>query len=102
MANQRKKSDRQSDATVPAGGGSGTEEKISLNEQLDRAEAAVQKNRQTSLQLHQQWRTHLLRMSYLVIIVKLHQAQAPTEACIKEIKVSTIPASFSFSTFSFY
>lgn len=64
------------------------ETKNSLPEQLNRAEAAVVSNQQTALTLHRQWRTHLLRMSYMVILVTLHQAQSPTTACVQEIKVS--------------
>lgn len=59
----------------------------SLDEQLNRAQAAVERNHATTLELHQQWRTQLLRMSYLVMIVTLHIAQTPSGACIKDIKV---------------
>lgn len=82
-AKQRKKTDKSS--TEVASGG--REEKNFLSEQLSRAMTAVEKNQQTALQLHRQWRTQLLRMSYIVIIVTLHLAQAPSTSCIKEIKV---------------
>jgi hypothetical protein len=63
------------------------EENNPLSDQLDRAIMAVERNQQTALTLHYQWRTHLLRMAYVVMIITIHQAQAPTTSCIKEIKV---------------
>jgi hypothetical protein len=65
----------------------GGEEMITLTEQLDRATASVEGNQQAALKLHSQWRASLLRMSYVVMIVTFHQAQAPTTSCVKEIKV---------------
>jgi len=60
----------------------------SLTDHLDRAEAAVERNHASTLELHGQWRTQLLRMSYLVMVVTLHIAQTPSRACIMDIKVS--------------
>jgi hypothetical protein len=60
---------------------------ISLTEQLDRAQAAVDSSHMHALTLHSQWRSHLLRLSYIVIIATFHQMQTPSSACIKEIKV---------------
>ena len=59
-----------------------------LAEQLDKAQASVEKSQMHALTLHLQWRTHLLRLSYVIIIVTMHQMQSPTSACMKEIKVS--------------
>jgi hypothetical protein len=64
--------------------------KITLDEQLDRALASIDQNQQTALTLHLQWRTHLLRMTYIVMIVSLHQLQMPSSACLNEIKVCTV------------
>jgi hypothetical protein len=61
-------------------------EKMSLTEQLDRAQASVEGNQQTALNLHRQWRAHLLRLSMVVMIVTFHQAQQPTTNCVTEIK----------------
>ena len=60
-----------------------------LSEQLERAERAVEQNRQTAMNLQMQWRTHLLRLCYIVMVVTLHQAQVPTTSCVKEVKVCT-------------
>lgn len=79
MANQRKKKQKDTKKEV--------EEKIDLNEQLDRAQAAVEENHRTALKLHSQWRSHMLRMSYIVMIVTLQQAHIPSTSCIKEVKV---------------
>lgn len=85
---QRKKKDK---ADAPKTSHNSTqhgnqEEKISLTEQLDRAQSAVERSHQGTLKLHQQWRTQLFRLSFLVMVVTLHIAQAPSGACIKEIK----------------
>ena len=58
-----------------------------LNNQLDRAYAAVVKNQFTVQELHKQWRLHLCRLSYLVIVLTFHQCQLPITNCIKQIKV---------------
>jgi tRNA (Thr-GGU) A37 N-methylase len=63
------------------------EEKNPLSDQLERAMMSVERNQRAALTLHFQWRTHLLRMSYVIMIITFHQAQAPTTSCIKEIKV---------------
>ena len=59
---------------------------VDINEQLDRAHAAVVRNQEAVSRLHSQWKVHLLRLSYLIIIVTFHQAQVPMTECIKEIK----------------
>ena len=61
-----------------------------LTEQLSRAQAAVERNFVATQTLHRQWKTQLLRMSYLVMVVTLHMAQSPSSACIKDIKVSKL------------
>jgi hypothetical protein len=58
-----------------------------LVDHLERGHAAVLKNEATALELHSQWRTHLLRMSFIVIVVTFHQSQAPMTACMTDIKV---------------
>ena len=90
MAGTRSKTTKQ---TAPQkkrenGAGGVDDKKIALREQLDRAEQAVSSNRASVLELHSNWRTSLLRMSYIVIVVTLHQAQMPSADCMKEIKVS--------------
>jgi hypothetical protein len=70
-------------AVAAAAAGDG---KITLDEQLDRALASVHRNQETALTLHYQWRTHLLRMTYIVMIVSFHQVQLPSSACLNEIK----------------
>ncbi len=84
---QRKKTDKEESSKIRSRTTDG-DEKISLTEQLDRAQSAVERNHAATLTLHQQWRTQLLRMSYLVMIVTMHMAQTPSGACIKEIKVT--------------
>lgn len=61
--------------------------KLSLQDQLDRAEEAVLKSRDTTAQLHVWWRQHLFRLSMLVLLLSLHQTQVPSTECIKNIKV---------------
>jgi hypothetical protein len=65
-----------------------TDEKVvDVGEQLDRALAALESNRRAMLTLYVQWRTQLLRMSSIVMLVILYQLQEPTTSCLKEIKV---------------
>ena len=86
MADSKKKIKSNTNSSNRAGSNNANEN-ISLTDQLNRAHAAVECSQQAALQLHHQWRNHLLRLSYLVIIVTFHQCQAPTITCIKEIKV---------------
>ena len=62
------------------------ESKTALDDQLARAIAAVQHSEQQTNALHKQWRTYLLRLSYLLVLVSMHQMQDPTGACLKDIK----------------
>jgi hypothetical protein len=64
-----------------------TDEKVDVGEQLDRALAALESNRRAMLTLYVQWRSQLLRMSSIVMLVILYQLQEPTTSCLKEIKV---------------
>jgi hypothetical protein len=64
-----------------------TDEKVDVGEQVDRALAALASNSRAMLTLYVQWRTQLLRMSSIVLLVILYQLQEPTTSCMKEIKV---------------
>ena len=57
-----------------------------LEDQLQRARAAVEHSERQMALLHKQWRTYLLRLSYLLILISMHQMQGPTGACLKDIK----------------
>jgi hypothetical protein len=58
----------------------------SFNEHLERAQAAVMQNKVATETLHAQWRTSLQRLSFLLVIISLHQSQGPTQACLQDIK----------------
>jgi hypothetical protein len=58
----------------------------SFNEHLERAQSAVLQNKLATETLHGQWRTSLKRMSYMLLIISLHQSQGPTQACLQDIK----------------
>jgi hypothetical protein len=67
--------------------GSTTDKKeANFNEHLERAQSAVLSNKLATETLHAQWRTSLKRMSYMLLIISLHQAQGPTQACLTDIK----------------
>lgn len=90
---QRKKTDKSAAPAAAAAAPSTSnkpsgsdDDKLSLEEHLIRAQSAVEQSQVSTLVLHQQWRTQLLRMSYLVMVVTLHIAQTPSSACIKDIK----------------
>ncbi len=59
----------------------------SLKARLEIAAAGVYNNKEAADRLFSQWRVSLLRLSYLVILITLHQVQAPVTECIKNIKV---------------
>ena len=87
-ATQRKKTDKATTTTTAAAAVAGDDDE--LTDQLNRAQEAVERNHAATQTLHAQWRTQLLRMAYLVMIVTLHIAQAPSSTCIKDIKVSVL------------
>jgi hypothetical protein len=60
--------------------------KANFNEHLERAQSAVLQNKVATETLHAQWRTSLKRMSYMLLIISLHQSQGPTQACLTDIK----------------
>lgn len=84
-ATQRKKTDKNKNTTTT------DNDDDEITEQLARAQSAVERNHASMQTLHSQWRTQLLRMAYLVMVVTLHIAQTPSSTCIKDIKVSTGP-----------
>lgn len=57
-----------------------------IDDQLARARAAVEQSEQQMSALHKQWRTYLLRLSYLLILIGMHQMQEPTGACLRDVK----------------
>jgi hypothetical protein len=57
-----------------------------IEAQIAQAQAAVEKSEAQTSALHQQWRTYLLRLSFLLILLAMHQMQGPTAACVKDIK----------------
>lgn len=63
-----------------------TKQDESLTTHLERAEAAVYMSRESTKLLHGQWRQHLKNLSYLLMILTLHQSQSPVTACLKDIK----------------
>lgn len=56
-------------------------------EQIQRAQAAVEQSRVAAATLHSQWRLHLVRLSYMVVLITIHQLQAPATYCLYDIKV---------------
>ena len=53
---------------------------------LDRAEAAIRSNQAKVDALHKQWKTYLVRLSYMVLVIAFHQLQSPSAACLKDVK----------------
>lgn len=64
------------------------QQKASLQEQLDKAQAHVEQCRDATLKLHIWWRQYLFGLNILVFLLCFRQAQIPSAACIKNIKVS--------------
>jgi len=62
--------------------------RFSAEDHLDRAYTTVIRNKFEADKLHMEWRQHLQRISYLIVIVSFHQAQSPMTGCINDMKES--------------
>lgn len=82
-AKQRSKKDKADE--VPASETSVSDE--TLEQQLDRAEIAVRKAKDATAYLQDQWRNHLFRLSFLVLLVSFNQSRTPMQECMNNIKV---------------
>jgi hypothetical protein len=58
-----------------------------LTDEVDKAEAQLTQSMYATAQLHILWRSHLFRMSLLVLAIAFSQCRTPTLECIKNIKV---------------
>lgn len=87
MGTKQRKNAKKDD-TAPAD--QAGEVKSDVGEQLERALSALYSNKRYMTTLYVQWRTQLLRMSYIIMLVILHQLQQPTTSCLKEIKVCVV------------
>jgi hypothetical protein len=80
---QRKKKDKQ---TSPDNSNSKKNTQEVLAQEISKAVQAVNLARYRTLDLQNQWRAHLVRMSYLVVLLAMHQCSTPITECIKELK----------------
>jgi len=62
------------------------ERRKELQDKLADTQARVLKNKAACDTLHSQWRLHLLRLSYLLIVVGLYQLQTLVTQCLLDIK----------------
>lgn len=58
-----------------------------LEGEINRAIQAVEITKHRTDELQVQWRAQLLRMSYLVVLLIMHQCSTPVSECIKEFKL---------------
>ena len=58
-----------------------------LEEEINKAVQTVQIAKHRTQELQNQWRDHLQRMSYLVVLLAMHQCSKPVSECIQELKV---------------
>lgn len=93
-AKQRSKKDKAAEAAAKE------RKEESLEEQLDRAEVAVRKARDATAYLHDQWRTHLYRISFLVLLVSFHQCRLPMNECMTNIKVCNVELLYARTSLS--
>ncbi|CAB9520574.1 expressed unknown protein [Seminavis robusta] len=66
--------------------GAPTETTNSAEEQLELAKGKVLQSLATVAELHGKWKLHLLRMSYMVILITIHQWQGPMTYCLYDVK----------------
>ena len=64
----------------------GSNEKVDVGQEIDKALGALAKSQASMMTLYDQWKTQLFRMGFLVMLFVIHQAQQPTIPCLKEIK----------------
>lgn len=58
----------------------------SLEDELQRAETALRNNQFKMNSIHKHWKTYLQRLSYMVLLISIHQLRSPTTACLKDAK----------------
>lgn len=58
----------------------------SMDIQLQAAQQKVIHNQANTSALHSQWKSHLCRLSYLVILLSLHQWHKPMSKCLYDVK----------------
>lgn len=85
---RRNKNEKASSTTATSATNDQKEEYNSVDVQIQKAQVAVAKGRATAAELHSQWRQHLLRLSYMVVLICLHQWQAPITDCLYDVKVN--------------
>eukprot|EP00536_Pseudo-nitzschia_multiseries_P005432 jgi/Psemu1/323883/estExt_fgenesh1_pg.C_1010042 len=61
-------------------------DEVSLEESLERARIALDKNQHHMFGLHRAWRSQLQRISIMVLMVVLKQSSIPATDCLEEIK----------------
>ena len=57
-----------------------------LQNEINKALQAVTTTKHKTQILHSQWKNHLLRMSYLVLLLAMHQWSTPVQSCIQDLK----------------
>lgn len=97
---RRNKNEKAPSTTATSATNDQKEEYNSVDVQIQKAQVAVAKGRATAAELHSQWRQHLLRLSYMVVLICLHQWQAPITDCLYDVKVNTSLV-FFFCVFGF-
>lgn len=63
-----------------------TSQNDSLQSQLESAAASLEQNEIQMARLHGQWRTYMMMISYLVVLLSFHQFHALSSACLIDIK----------------
>mmetsp|Transcript_12959 Transcript_12959/g.27332 ORF Transcript_12959/g.27332 Transcript_12959/m.27332 type:complete len:249 (+) Transcript_12959:324-1070(+) len=58
----------------------------SLEESLEKALAALNKNQHQMLGLHRSWKSQLQRISFMVLIIVLKQSSIPVSDCLEQIQ----------------
>lgn len=80
--NRRGKNDKSQSKDVESAANNSS----TIEQGIARAQAAVEQARHSTCALHAQWRLHLVRLSYMLVLVSMHQLQAPATYCLYDIK----------------
>jgi hypothetical protein len=57
-----------------------------MQDQLNRSRNQLHQNKVSTLVLHRQWKSHLLNLSYLLIVISFMQLKGPSSTCLQDIK----------------
>lgn len=69
---------------------------MSAKQKLEQASKTVMETKRKTLELHASWREYLMRVSFLTLMLSMHQMVQPLRFCYKDLRDSMIPVSWEW------